>query len=258
MKHNEQWNTFFAVEKDLPYRPHMDRTKELSRLSLCAGTASRHCPPLSFRALIQKQLRFFVWKIWFLQGMVLAALCTACLYLYERNSLYWFADILPKFLCYSSGIVVLSAVPILRRSSHYRMMELERSTRFSVVGSLAAQLLYIGIGDLVMLVVLAVIVWQYGLTGSVIFISLVIPFLTTAATCLMLWIRTAPSGFERRAVLLGLATTLLMNQLLDWYRNSSLNGRLWCWYPYAFLCLVILYRECRKLTIGSCSENMIC
>lgn len=257
MKHNEQWSAFFAIEKDLPYRSHMEAAKERARLSLTAAVSSaRHGSSLSFGALIRKQLRFFAWKIWFLQGMILAALCTAFLCLYHESALSWFAATLPKFLCCCSGAVALSAVPLLRRSFRYRMMELEQSTRFSVTGSLAAQLLFIGIGDLTMLTVLAGIVWQYGLTGSVIFVSLVIPFLTTAATCLMLWVRTAPSGFERRAVLLSIATTLLMNRLIDWYQISSLDDVLWGWCLYALICLAILYHAYRKLQSISYTEHI--
>ncbi len=256
MKNTEQWNTFLSVERNIAYGPHMEDTKRRARISLCADAAAGRSSSLSLGGLIRKQLGFFVWKIWFLQGMVLAALCTAFFCLYKDTALERFADTLPKFLCYCSGIVVLSAVPLLRRSSRYRMLELEQSTRFSVRGSLAAQLLFIGIGDLTMLTVLAVIVWQYGLTGSVIFISLVIPFLTTAATCLMLWIRTTPSGFERRAVLLAAATTLLMSRILDWYRHASLHGRPLFWCLYALLCLGILCHEYRKLWITGCTETM--
>lgn len=260
MKNNTQWNTFFAIEKDLPYKPHMDKTKECARLSLANNTAARCGPSLSFGSLIRKQLQFFVWKLWFLQGMVLAALCIVFLCLYRGNTLGQFAANLPEFLCCCSSIVVLSTVPLLRRSFRCKMMELEQSTRFSATGSLAAQLLFIGIGDLTMLAVLAVIVWRHGLTGSVIFVSLVIPFLTTAATCLMLWIRTAPSGFERRAVLLSIATTLLMNRLIVWYQDSPVNpgnDNFWGWYLYALACLGILYHEYRKLRIISYTENML-
>lgn len=253
MKNTERWNSFFAVEKNIAYKSHMLTTKELSKLYWTA--ASVKCgASLSFGALIRKQLKFFAWKIWFLQGMALAVLCTLFLYLYKESTLDQFAATLPKFLCCSSGIIVMSAIPLLRRSFRCRMMELEQATRFSVSGSLAAQLLFIGIGDLGMLAALTVIVWQYTLTESVIFISLVIPFLTTTVTCLMLWIRTSPSAFERRAILLCIVTPLLMNHLIDWYMDSSLNGKLWCWYLYALLCLGALCHEYRKLRIANYRE----
>ena len=212
---------------------------------------------MSFGALIRKQLAFTFWKIWFFQGLVLAALCAAFFCLYHETLLNQIASPLPEFLCLSSGIVVLSAIPILRRSSRYRMMELEQSTRFSTLGSLAAQLIFIGIGDLAMLSVLAFIVWQHGLTGSVIFIYLIIPFLTAATSCLMLWIRSAPSAFEQRAVLLCAAATLLIWQVIKWYKDYRPDGGLWFWYLYAFFCLGILYREYRKLRLVSYTEKML-
>lgn len=136
-------------------------------------------------------------------------------------------------------------------------MELEQSTRFSTLGSLSAQLIFIGIGDLAMLSVLAFIVWQDGLTGSVIFIYLIIPFLTAATSCLMLWIRSAPSAFEQRAVLLCAAATLLIWQVIKWYKDYRPNGGLWFWYLYAFFCLGILHREYRKLQLVSYTEKML-
>ncbi len=256
MKKRKQWNTFFAIEKNLAYESSMQTTRELAALRLDAA-AAKHRAALPFAALIRKQLTFTVWKIWFFQGMVLAALCAAFLCLYHENLLNRIISPPPEFLCLSSSIVALSAIPILGRSSRYRMMELEQSTRFSTLGSLAAQLIFIGIGDLAMLSVLAFIVWQYGLTGSVIFIYLIVPFLTTAATCLMLWIRSAPSAFERRAVLLCAAATLLIWQVINRYKDSRPDGELWFWYVYAFLCLGILYREYRKLRLVIYTEKML-
>lgn len=255
-KSYEQWNTFLAAEQNISFQSHMQETKERSRLCLseaCAGSR----PSLSFGSLVRKQLRFFAWKLWFLQGMILAALCAALLCLYAENVGNWFAASLPEFLCCSSGIVVLSAVPLLQRSACCRMMELEQSTRFSVKGSLASQLIFIGIGDLGMLTILGLFVRQYGLTGSVIFISLVIPFLTTATTCLMLWVRTAPSAFWRRAVLLCILSPLLMLRVIGWYQDFCPNGSLRGWCLYAVFCLGILYHECRKLRTVSYAENML-
>ena len=256
MKKRKDWNTFFAIEKNLAYEPSMQTTKELAGLRLNVA-AAKHSASLSFGALIRKQLAFTFWKIWFFQGLVLAALCAAFFCLYHETLLNQIASPLPEFLCLSSGIVVLSAIPILRRSSRYRMMELEQSTRFSILGSLAAQLIFIGIGDLAMLSVLAFIVWQHGLTSSVIFIYLIVPFLTAATSCLMLWIRSAPSAFEQRAVLLCAAATLLIWQVIKWYKDYRPDGGLWFWYLYAFFCLGILHREYRKLQLVSYTEKML-
>lgn len=255
MKEQERWNTFFATERGIPYASHLQTVKELSKRRLDTA-ATRNRASLSFGSLIIKQLRFLAWKIWLLQGMVLAALCAAFLCLYKDPVLNLFFSTLPEFLCLCGGMIVLSAVPLLHRSSRYRMMELEQSTRFSIAGSLSAQLIFIGIGDLAMLAALAIIVWQHGLTGSVIFLSLVIPFLTAAATCLMLWVRTVPSTFERQAVLLCMTTTLLMNRVIDWYKDSRQDSGLWFWFLYASVCLTVICHEYRKLCSGSYNERM--
>lgn len=246
MKERERWNTFFAMERDIPYASHLQTVTELSKCRLYTAAIESRAS-LSFGSLIIKQLGFFAWKIWLLQGMVLAALCAAFLCLYKETFLNLFFSTLPEFLCLCGGMIVLSAVPLLRRSSRYRMMELEQSTRFSIVGSLAAQLIFVGIGDLTMLATLAFLVWRHGLACSMIFLSLVIPFLTAAATCLMLWVRTDPSAFERQAVLLCLATTLLMNRVIGWHKNFYQDSGIWFWFLYAFLCLAVICHEYRKL-----------
>lgn len=255
MKEREQWNTFFATERGIPYASHLQTVTELSKRCLDTAAAKSRSS-LSFGSLILKQLKFSAWKIWLLQGMVLAALCAAFFSLYKETVLNWFYTTLSEFLCLCGGMIVLSAVPLLQRSFRYRMMELEQSTRFSIAGSLAAQLIFIGIGDLAMLAALALIVWQHGLTGSVIFLSLVIPFLTAAATCLMLWVRTDPSAFERQAVLLCMTTTLLMNRIIDWYKDSRQDSGLWFWFLYAFLCLAAICHEYRKLQSVSYKESL--
>lgn len=246
MKKNEQWNTFFAIEKNISYDTHLQNTKELSQLSL-AKSARKHRQCLSFGALVRKQFKFLAWKIWLLQGMVLAFLYTLFLSLYTTEVMKWSYRVMPRFLCCCSGVIVMSSIPLLRRSVRYRMMELEQSTRFSAAGNLASQLLFIGTGDLGMLMFLAFAVAKYDVTESVIFLSLIVPFLTTAVTCLMLLSRTPFFVFNKSVVRLCILTTLLMNYVIDQYRQFHSDGRITGWVLYSLCCLAILYHEYRKI-----------
>lgn len=256
MKHQKQWNTFFALEKDIPYISHLQYTKEISQICW-ASSAGKRKTLSAFGALVKKQFRFMAWKLWFFQGIILAVLCTVFFCLAENNYPNWFTTALPKFLCYCSVVVAMSAIPLLKRASRFQMMELEQSTRFSVSGILAAQLLFIGIGDLSMLAVLALTVIRYELTGSVIFFCLVVPFMTTAVTCMMLWTRITPAVFGRMSILPCIVTVLLMNRILDWYRDSNETVRIGYWCIYLLACLCILYHECRRLCLTNCAEKML-
>lgn len=250
MKRNKQWNTLFTIEKNISYEAHMQSTKELSQTAL-EKSMKRQSKRLSFGALVKKQLKFLAWKIWFLQGMVLAGLYALLLCVYTVSLTGWLVTTIPKFLCCCSGVIVISSIPILKRSIRYRMIELEQSTRFSAAGSFAAQLLFIGIGDLGMLAALAFVGSRHGLTNSVIFVVLIVPFLTTAVTCLMLWSRTPPCVFSKSAVPLCILTTLLMNYIIDQYRQFHFDSRPAGWLLYSLACLVIIYREYRKVRFAA-------
>ena len=257
MKYRKQWNTFFAMEKNIPYASHLQYTKELSQICRASCTGRQRTSP-AFSALVKKQLKFIAWKLWLFQGMVLSVLCAVFFCLAEDNYPNWFTAVLPKFLCFCGVMVAMSAIPLLRRSSRYQMMELEQSTRFSVAGILAAQLLFIGIGDLSMLAVLALIMCRYELTGAVVFLSLIVPFMTAAVACMMLWIRTVPAVFERVWAPLCVAAILVMNHILDWYRDTKETVRIEYWGLYVLACLCILYHEYRRLRFMDYAEKRLC
>lgn len=250
MNHKKQWNNFFAIEQNIAYESHLQETMQKAHECL-KTTARKREPSLSFGGLVAKQFRFLAWKIWLLQGMILAALCTAFFCLYTDSLIRWPGSTLPKFLCCCSCIIAMSAIPILRRSSRYGMAELERATHFSTGGNVLSQLLFIGVGDVCMLTLLALLVSECELTNSVIFISLVIPFLTAATACLMLWARTPFSVFERTAVPLCILPCLSMCALIEWhwnrYENLASKAGYVGWIAYALVCTAVLYNECQRL-----------
>lgn len=260
MKHNKQWNTFFAVERDIPYETHLRQTKELALLT---AQSISYRQRISFGNMIAKQLKFSAPKIWTLQGIVLAALCACLFQFYGMGLQYDTADYYslqrnsPKLLCLCSSIVVMSSIPLLLRSARYKMMELEQSTYFSIRGNLLAQLFFIGIGDLGMLSVLVFLAKKFQITHNTVFLSLVIPYLTAAVTCLMLWIRTAPASFPG----VGMAACVLSSYLAYLAVNRSkillAETSVYLWVIYAIACIGILCLECRKLYYQNAAEEML-
>ena len=251
-----QWNHLFTVEKDTAYAAHLRDTIRCVQAE--DGTMNRAAGPvLSLTGLIVKQLKFLAWKIWFLQGMVLAAFCTIFFMTYTIRINLWTGTALTKFLCLCSVIVVMSSLPLLRRAARYHMFELEQSTRFAVSGNLLSQLLFIGIGDLGMLTVLALLIGRHGLTISVTLLSLVVPFLTATVCCLMLWTRIDPALFQTAGIALCLLSSLLCYGLIDRSRLLAPPERYCLFTAYCLICLSILYRECRRLCLHRPIEKML-
>lgn len=254
--YHHPWNHLFAVEQDIAYDAHLRDTircvrTEAGKLNLSAA------PTLSLAGLMMKQLKFLAWKIWLFQGMVLAAFCSVFFMTYTVNLNLWNGTVLSKFLCLSSAIVVMSSLPLLRRATRYRMFELEQSTHFAVRGNLLSQLLFIGIGDLGMLTVTALLVLKSGLTISVTLLFLIVPFLTAAVCCLMLWTRIDPALFQTTGAALCLLSSLLCYGLLDKSSVWTPPARYCLLAGYCLICLTILYHECRRLWICRPTEKLL-
>lgn len=253
----KQWKSSFAIEKSVACEPHMQATirlvqEQVDRLNP-AGS-----PILSIAGLAAKQVKFLAWKIWLTQGMVLAALCAVFFCIYTNSTFEWVdLYIPPKFLCGCGTVVAMSAIPILKRASRYKMFELEQSTHFSVSGSLISQLLFIGIGDIFMLTILFLIVGRFGLTIPVTLITLIVPFMTAATTCLMLWARTTPSVFQAVSVVLCLLTSWLSYKFIGISSSLQPPTQLWLWIAYVLICIATICHEYHNICFHKSVEHML-
>lgn len=108
-----------------------------------------------------------------------------------------------------------------------------------------------------MLSILAVTARSYDLTHKVIFLSLVIPFLTSASACLMLWIRSTPQFFERAVILFCILPPLLTILVIEKYETAFFDIESIYQYLYAALCVGILFYGCRNLYTRNNTENML-
>ncbi|MCI8356867.1 MAG: hypothetical protein HFI51_01795 [Lachnospiraceae bacterium] len=245
-KEKERWKNLFAVERDFSYGKHLKETRLLLRNEL--KTESRRYP-LSFWGLMAAQIRFLAWKIWFLQGMVLAFLCCVFFSLYSGLTVQGNEWAAARFLCGSGGVTAVCAVPILQRSLRFGMYELECSTRFSVRGGLAAQLLFIGIGDAGMLTALAYLTVRYGCGVRVVFLFGIIPFLTAAVTGLMLWMRRGAGTSACFPLAVCLLAAPAAYEMIVVMRFFLRDGILWFGIFYALLCAGMIGKMCRKLCL---------
>ena len=256
MHHKNQWNALFAIEQNTAYEAHMQDTIKLVQAQAAKRNSSAK-PALSLAGLAAKQLKFLAWKIWLFQGMVLALLCTVFFLTYIVNFNIGYGNSLPEFLCGCSAVIVMSSIPILKRSSACKMFELEQSTHFAVGGSLLSQLLFIGIGDFCMLTVLVLVVGVYGLTIPIIFISLIIPFLTSAISCLMLWTRTSPDSFQTAGVALCLLASLFGYEIVDQISRLNPASQFVLYAGYLLFCIGMVYREYRRFVLHRPVEKML-
>lgn len=235
---------FFATERQMDYSAHLQQTIDKART---VRQPDSYRQRLSFSALVVKQLWFVALKIWLMQGALLSVLCALFLFNYDIDVISFRKYIPRRILALCAGIIALSTRPVLLRPMRYRMLEIEQSTYFSNRGSILAQLLFIGIGDVGMLTVLTLLAIQYRITADTIFLFLVIPFLTAATAGLMLWARTAPLFFHKAWIPIYIFVSLLACEATDQTMRLLPDASLLLWICYGIACLCILWREYRRL-----------
>ena len=186
--------SFFSVEKEIDYGESLRQTVAAA-LDLPPVRFRR--PHLSFGALLLKQTRYLALKIWTLQGAVLAALCALLLLCFGTDgAVVYSLRTLRIFFSLCGTAILFSSAPLWMRSRRYRMQELEASAYFARRGTLLAPLLFIGLGDAVMLAVFGVFAARTTAADDGLLLYLVIPFLTAAAVFVMLLGRLGHDGFS--------------------------------------------------------------
>jgi len=250
----ERWKNLLAVEQAFSYEAHLEEVQRLAGERL---TVLVDGDRMTMRGLLAKQMKFLAWRIWLLQGMMLAFLCAVFFSLYGGAAGYRGEHFFARFLCGSGGIIAACALPILQRSLRYGMYELECSTRFSIRGGLTAQLLFIGIGDVGMLSVLAFLALRHGAGMQVVFLFGVIPFMTAAVTGLMLWARMKTSISGSRSIAACAASVFFAYGVMEGAGQLFPGRIMWFGVLYACLCAGMMGQPCRQLFLRERERDIL-
>ncbi len=145
---------------------------------------------IGFMEFLRRQVRFIYCKIWLVQMcmlMFLFAFFEVPMHAVSVRDTGSTARYTAYLLCCMSVLVLFLAVPFLYRSIHYTMYELELTTRFSSVRLLAARLLAIGVGNIILLLgILAFAVIRTSLRIDSVLLYVLLPYLMAACGLLYL------------------------------------------------------------------------
>lgn len=159
-------------------RTHMERTRILADREIFRKKKRER---ITFLRFLTRQAAFIGWKVWTLQLLFLLVISRAFAGFYGKGEPRYPV----KLLACLSVLVLMTALPLIYRSVHYRMQEVEGASRFSSVRLLMAKLAMIGIGDLLVLGgIFAAAVWKTSLQADRVFLSLCFPFLLAGSGCL--------------------------------------------------------------------------
>lgn len=156
---------------------HLQHTLSLLRQEQVSKT---HHERIKLNTFLALQIKFIGWKIWLLQGLVLAVLCYFLTVIFG-DAFDYNKRFVAVLTCSISIMVLMMAVPFIQRSLRYKMHETEMTSYFSSVKLLMAKLLIIGIGDIFILNgILFLIVFKNYLNMGSALLYIIFPFLLTS------------------------------------------------------------------------------
>lgn len=196
-----------------------------------------HRERICFRTFLALQIKFIGWKIWLVQGLILAALCYIITIRFG-NDLYYSKRYATVFICEISVMVLMTSVPFIQRSLRHKMHEQEMASYFSSIKLIVAKLIIIGIGDIFILNgILFLIVFKNYLNISSALLYAVFTVLFTSCALMYLLGHTPAQWFS--PCCLGLCAALLtgiklLNRLLPAFFSQSFSM------VWISVCLVLL------------------
>ena len=142
---------------------------------------------ISFMEFLSLQAKYMGISIWIVQGLLLVGICV----LLPSLLRHYLAHLTPRgiaaLLCCFSAILAMNSIPFTYRSTRYRMWEIETASYFSFARLLAARMLLIEIGDIVLLgAVFTATSQNTSCDSSHILFYLLIPFLLARHGSLLL------------------------------------------------------------------------
>lgn len=141
---------------------------------------------IGFIEFFVRQIKYLSVPIWCVQGMVLLLIVSALGYAYGELTMKSEKQ-LAILLCSCVILILLTTIPVIKRSIQYQMNTVEAATRFSLKRILAAKLITIGLGDGAMIAGLMLItIYQTSLPIIQAVSFLMVPFLMLSSAALYL------------------------------------------------------------------------
>ena len=142
---------------------------------------------IGFLELLALQAKYMGIQIWIVQGLLLSGICVLLPPLLRHYLAHFTPRGIAALLCCFSAILAMNSIPFAYRSARYRMWEIETASYFSFARLLAAKMLLIEIGDIVLLgAVFTVTSLNTSCDRASILFYLLIPFLLARHGSLLL------------------------------------------------------------------------
>lgn len=180
---NRQLKTTFS-HTDIPIsEEHLQETVFSVNIELNRKSSINRIP---FRSFLILQIRHMGWKIWAIQGILLALINSVLIVSFGKY--YWGTQrYVAELLCFSSILVLMTALPFIHRPLRFKMNEVEAATWFSSARLLLAKLLIIGVGDLLILGgILYTTILKTSINASGVILYIIFPFLLACGGLLFL------------------------------------------------------------------------
>ncbi|MDO5411501.1 MAG: hypothetical protein Q4F21_13835 [Lachnospiraceae bacterium] len=141
---------------------------------------------IGFQTFLFMQMKFVGRKVWLCQGLLLVLF--SVIFLAADGGYLWkIPAYAARMLCYLAILIAMTALPLIHRSIHYKMHEVETAARFSADRLLAAKLLLIGTGDIFMLAgILIIVSAKTSLPTGSVALYLLFPYLLASSGLLFL------------------------------------------------------------------------
>lgn len=161
---------------------HYEKTQAACADALVYRTSRQR---IGFGRFLLLQVRFIGWRIWLIQGAILACVLTSLLLpVMDHLSL----GELTKTICALSLLTGTIVGPLFYLSFYYRMHEIETATRFSSAKLFAAKSIIIMTGNIVLLAGSFFTAYiTTDLASLIIALALLLPFLLSVSGALYCW-----------------------------------------------------------------------
>lgn len=228
LKKSLQTDNITINKTHLQYTLSLLRQEQVSR---------KHHERIKISAFLALQIKFIGWKIWLLQGLVLAVIFYFLTVIFG-DAFDYNKRLAAVLTCSISILVLMMAVPFIQRSLRYKMHESEMATYFSSVKLLMAKLLMIGIGDIFILngILLLIVFKNYLSMGSAL-LYVIFPFLLTTWGFMYLLGHIPAQWFSHCCILLCLALytcIVLLNKFVPIFFQQTFSVE------WTIVCLVLL------------------